>query len=127
MNSNMKKLYDSGNWMIRTDNEGISYNGFRWSAIGEWIEAPDWHERPECNGGLFGQSSIAHGFCKAGSRIVLCETYGPQIIVDGEKVKVRRAKIVAVWPDIPVDFFKFCSLDGRRLRRSRRAARRRVS
>ncbi len=88
------------------DNNGESYNGFQWNPIGQWTKASDWHTKAECTGGLFGQSPKAHGFCKAGSRLVLCETRGEQIVVDNEKVKVRYAKIIAVNNKIPLIFLE---------------------
>ena len=96
--------------MIRTDWNGTSHNGFTWQPKGKWTEALDWNTKPECNGGLFGQSPKASGFCKQGTRLVLCETKGEQIVVDGEKVKVRFAKIIAVNGEIPFEFFKLPSL-----------------
>ena len=36
------KVIKDGNWIVRTDNNGESYGGFRWNGIGEWTEAPDW-------------------------------------------------------------------------------------
>lgn len=37
-----------GRWMIRADNDGVSYSDFRWPAPGEWVTAPDWNDRAEC-------------------------------------------------------------------------------
>jgi len=102
----IKKLLKSGNWMFRFDKDGESYNGFKWKPIGQWTEAPDWHTRPACIGGLFGQSPKAAGYCKPGSRMVLCETKGEQIVVEGTKVKVQFAKIIAVNKDIPPVFLE---------------------
>jgi len=104
--TNIKRLLKSGNWMIRFDNDGESYKSFKWQPIGEWTSAPDWHTGATCDGGLFGQSPKAAGFCKPGSRIVLCETKGEQIVVDNEKVKVQFAKIIAIGKDIPPIFFE---------------------
>ena len=99
------RLLKSGNWMIRMDNDGKSHNGFKWKPIGEWTEAPDWNTKDVCQGGLFGQSPKEAGYCKPGTRLVLCETKGEQIAVGGEKVKVQFARIIAV-NNIPPAFFE---------------------
>jgi len=105
-------LYESGNWMIRMDNDGESYNGFCWNPIGEWTEPKEWSDEPTCDsGGLFGQSLKAAGFCGSGSRLVLCETEGDQIVVHGNrKVRVRRAKIVATDMDVEARFLEGMAL-----------------
>ena len=100
----IKKLLESGNWMLRFDNEGVSYAGFRWNGIGEWTEAKDWKEKPECGNGLHGQSPKGAGYCQPGSRMLLCETKGNQVPIGGDKIKVQYAKILVVNDDIPVQF-----------------------
>ena len=102
----INRLLKSGNWMIRLDIDGKSYEDFVWHPLDEWTEAPDWHTRPECNGGLFGQSPKANGFCVFGNRILLCETKGEQIVVNNDKVKVHYARIVAINSSIPPVFFE---------------------
>ena len=102
----VKRLLKSGNFMIRMSNDGVGYNGFQWAPIGEWTECPSWTKRsythPQCdNGGLFGQSPKASGYCNKGTRIELCETEGKHVLVDDNKVKVQRARIIAVNGDIP--------------------------
>ena len=112
----VRKLLKSGNWMLRMDDDGVAYGGFRWSPLGEWTET-EWSEKPTCNsGGLFGQNSLAAGYCKAGTRLVLCETEGSQVVVEDNKIKVKRARIIAINEDIPTEFFavKDVSLDLRR-------------
>jgi len=105
------RLLKSGNWMLRFDNNGISYSGFKWKPKGQWTVAPDFRRKPTCDsGGLFGQSPKAAGFCKSSKRMVLCETSSPQIVVDGNKVKVQRAKIVEINENIPSVFIE--SIDG---------------
>lgn len=37
---------ESGNWMIRTDEDGISYGGFRWNPVGEWTHPVIFSESP---------------------------------------------------------------------------------
>ena len=110
LDQNLQALLDSGNWMIRVDQNGVGYDGFRWKPIGEWTECPKWtsesEENPTCeNGGLFGQSPAAGGYCNKGTTLCLCETEGPQIPVGGDKIKVRRAKRVAEGTTIPAEFF----------------------
>jgi len=109
----MDNLLKSGNWMIRMDDNGVSYNGFKWKPKGQWTEAPDWNTAARCEGGLFGQSPKGRGFAKRGKRLVLCETKGEQIVVENEKVKVRYAKIIAINSEIPPIFLERCggSLD----------------
>lgn len=77
------------------DGYGRSYDGFQWKPVSEWTEAPDWNNRPECGGGLHGQFSDASGFRGDGSSVVLCETDCTPVIIDGDKAKVRRARIIA--------------------------------
>ncbi len=115
MTPEMQRLYDGGNWMVRMDNDGVSPSeeagGFRWAPLGEWTEAPDWDPSPRCGEGLHGQSPRGHGCCIAGSRLVLCETEGEQIPIDGDKVKVLRARIMAVNEGIPPEFLAGVSLN----------------
>jgi hypothetical protein len=85
-----------GNWMIRTDVDGKSYGGFKWNGVGKWTEAPDWNDEPVCIGGLFGQDASNYGYCKRGNRLLFCETDGHHVPLDGEKIKVRKAKILLV-------------------------------
>ena len=84
-----------GNWIIRADNDGVSYNNFKWLPIGEWTEAPDWNEKPKCGGGLHGQDKDYGGFI-AGKRLVFCETKGKHIAIEDNKVKVKKARILLV-------------------------------
>ena len=91
----LDKLGD--NWMVCTDNDGVSYNGFRWKPIGEWTECPRWsaETKADCeSGGLFGQGPGGYGFSKAGDRFKFCETGPERIVVGDDKVKVRTAKIL---------------------------------
>jgi hypothetical protein len=85
----------SGNWMIRADNDGQSYRGFRWAPPGEWTEAPDWSPEPKCGGGLHGQTKDHGGFI-TGSRLLFCEYDPADVVTLGDKVKVRRARILLV-------------------------------
>ena len=92
----INKVVKKGNWIVRTDIDGKSYNNFQWGRVGEWTEAPDWNESPICEGGLFGQDKDYYGFCKKGTRFVFCETDGHHVSINNEKVKVRRARILLV-------------------------------
>ena len=90
------------NWMVRTDNDGAGYGGFRWAPVGEWTECPRWSEktRADCeSGGLFGQGPGGYGHAQPGTRFVFCETGPERMAVEGNKVKVRRARILYVGAD----------------------------
>ena len=102
----IKQLLEHGDWMLRFDNDGESYAGFRWNGIGEWTEAKDWKPKAECGNGLHGQSPKGAGYCQTASRMVLCETKGKQIVIHGDKVKVQYARIIAINNDIPPIFLE---------------------
>src|SRR5574343_30141 len=95
-------------WMLRSSDDGVSYGGFRWPALGEWATAPDWNDRAECGGGFHGNAQEAHGYGFDYARIELHETRGPRIVVDGDKIKVRESRIVALGTDIPDEAFVRC-------------------
>jgi len=101
----INRLLKSGNWMIRFDNDGVSYNGFIWGALNKWTNAPDWNKKQKCGNGLHGQSLKGAGHCQAGSRLVLCETR-EQIVIEGNKVKTPSAKIIAINEEIPAIFIE---------------------
>ena len=84
-----------GNWIIRADNDGEAYGGFRWNGVGEWTTAPDWNPAPECGGGLHGQD-ITHGGYVTGKRVVFCDTKGRHVVVGDDKVKVKAARILCI-------------------------------
>ena len=92
----LARLKRTGNWMVRFSEDGIAYDGYRWPEIGAWAEAPDWNPDAVCGGGFHGQGPGGYGYCQGGSRFELCETKGHRVIVDGNKVKVRHARILAV-------------------------------
>ena len=90
------------NWMVRTDNDGVSHDGFQWAPIGEWTKCPRWGATTiaDCtSGGLFGQGPGGFGHCHRGSRFVFCETAGNRLVVENEKIKVRVARILYVGQD----------------------------
>ncbi len=95
----IKKAVETGNWMVRTDNNGESHNGFNWKSLGEWTEAPDFKPNHRCGNGLHGQSKKASGFRGKGCRVVFCETKGRQYSIpelNGDKIKVRSARILKI-------------------------------
>ena len=92
----IEELKRTGNWMVRFSNDGVGHNGFKWNPVGEWTEAPDWTTDAVCSGGLFGQSLGGWGYCKKGNRFEFCEIDGEKVVVESEKTKVRRAKILCV-------------------------------
>ena len=94
----VRKAIKSGNWIIRSDNDGASIEkpDFRWSPVGQWTKAPDWDVFPACGNGLHGQGPGASGFGVAGTRTVFCMTDGQRIVIDGNKLKVPKAMILLV-------------------------------
>jgi hypothetical protein len=87
----------SGNWMIRMENKGgvspsADAHGFKWKPIGQWTVAPDWKPTQRCGNGLHGQASEAGGYLQKGKYIVFCETQGKRVIIDGNKIKVQKAR-----------------------------------
>ena len=84
------------NWMVRTDNDGKSYSGFEWNGVGVWTEAPDWNAAACCGYGLHGQGPGGYGYWHDGTRFVFCETGKERVTVEGNKVKVKRARILYV-------------------------------
>ena len=108
----VKRALESGQWIIRADNDGVSPSsnarGFRWNGIGEWTEAPDFNQSPDCGGGLHGQDK-SHGGLIMGTRLLFCETEGPHVPLDN-KVKVRKAAILLV-NSLPEGFKQTAGLD----------------
>ena len=80
---------DTHTWMIRSSNNGVSYKGYRWPAIGKWIDCKDWTTEPKCGGGLHGETKNYHGFGMMWGRIDLVEYEGEAIPLDDNNVKVR--------------------------------------
>jgi len=98
----MRRVIDAlgDNWIFRTDSDGESHGGFAWGAVGVWTEAPDWNPKPVCGGGLHGQGPGGYGYAhKDGKRFVFCETSGKRVVVEGDKIKVKRARILFVGAD----------------------------
>ncbi len=95
ISQSIARVLKSGAWIVRADNDGVSYNGFKWAPLGEWTEAPDWDSTPECGHGLHGQD-MDHGGHIDGHRLTFCETRGKHIAIGVDKVKVRRARILMI-------------------------------
>ena len=92
---NIKKVLKDGNWMLRRSDGGESYGGFQWNPVGEWTEAPDWRPTEECGHGLHGNGSESIDcYWTEGEDLDFCE-YDPEYIVNlGDKIKVKRARIL---------------------------------
>ena len=87
---------DKNSWMVRFDSNGKARKGFQWSPVGEWTEAPDWDATPVCGGGLHGQGPGGYGYAQSGTRFVFCEIDSDWVQIGGDKIKARRARILAV-------------------------------
>ena len=96
-----EKWLETHKWMIRSSDNGISYCDFKWKGIGKWQDCPDWNTEPECGGGFHGETPEFHGFGIQYNRLELVEYKGNAIPINGDKVKVREARIVAVGVNIP--------------------------
>ena len=91
-----RQAVKDGNWLIRSDNDGYSRDGFKWAGRGKWTVAPDWDPEPVSGGGLYGQGPEASGFGLCRDRLIFCKTRGPRIAVGDDKVKVREAAILLI-------------------------------
>ena len=86
-------------WMVRNDDHGVSYGGYQCAAIGDWNTCPKWsaQTRSDCeSGGFFGQGPGGFGFVKHARRFTFCEFDGPRIVVDDDKIKVRKYRVIYV-------------------------------
>ncbi len=99
-----------GEWMVRADNNGVSYHNsnFSWQPVGLWTECEQWDAAPSCGHGLHGQGSEAGGYI-CGTRMVFCETEGEHVMIGDDKIKVPRARILLIgdeWAqlDVPLKF-----------------------
>ncbi len=111
MNKQYKELFNSGKWMVRTSDNGKSYNGFQWQPKGEWTVAPDWNTVPRCGNGLHGQNKDYHGYFQiSGVRLELCETSDNLVSIGDDKVKCQKAKIIAIDEEIPLEFLEAIGL-----------------
>ncbi len=90
-----KQWLDTHDWMLRSSSNGVSYRGFQWEKKGEWTKAKSWDSSPICGDGLHGNAPEAHGFGLYYARVELCETKGKRVVVQGDKIKVPEARIVA--------------------------------
>jgi hypothetical protein len=90
------ELKKSGRWMVRFSYNGVGYDGHKHAPIGEWAECPRWTTAATCRGGgFFGQSLDAHGHPHSASDIEIAEHDGTVKIVGGDKIAVRRMRILA--------------------------------
>ncbi|HUU32880.1 MAG TPA: hypothetical protein VMW48_02390, partial [Vicinamibacterales bacterium] len=94
---------DTHEWMLRSSDNGVSYGGFKWKRRGAWTKCKKWSATPTCGNGLHGNAPEAHGYGLDYGTIDLCETRGPRIVIGGDKIKVREARVVARNADIPVE------------------------
>jgi hypothetical protein len=92
----VKNAVKTGNWFIRFDNDGTSYNFFQWQPVGKWTTAKDWIDDNNCGHGLHGQSHKASGFRGEGNRLVFCETKGKRNKIGSDKIKVKKARILLI-------------------------------
>ena len=99
---------DTHSWMLRSSNNGKSYGDFKWPKIGEWIECPDWNNESKCGHGFHGITPEYNGFGFIYSRLELVEYAGEVVAIDNNKVKVRKARIVAINNNIPEIAFERC-------------------
>ena len=88
--------------MLRTCDAGLrGHGGFQWPSAG-LVEAPDWHDRATCDGGLFGLlwgagSAACLSYEDTTRRWMVCEVETEAVVdVDREKIKAPRAWVVLV-------------------------------
>ena len=110
---------DAHQWGLRSSNDGVSHEGFRWPRVGVWCDAPDWDPRNVCGGGLH---ILVPGLASAGfryGRLELVEWRGESVVVHNpsDKLKVQSARIIAHGHGIPDEAFVRC---GFKLARGRR-------
>ena len=111
---NLDKLYETGRWMLRTSDDGVSYGGFRRKRIGAWNKAEKWTGKPSCNtcDGFFGIDKEANEFGLLWNRntIELCEWRGERVVIGDDKSCVSEFRVVAINSDIPDKFFEACNI-----------------
>ena len=102
---------NSHNWMLRSDNDGKSYDDFSWNKINVWTDCPDFDDNSVCGNGLHGINKQYNNFGidLGQSRIVLCEI-DKICVIDNEKIKTNKAKIVAINSEIPEKAFEQCNI-----------------
>ena len=89
---------ESGDWMVRISDKGKAYGGFRWKDIGEWTHADVWEPTPACGQGLHGSALESWGYFSKyeRGRFEFCATHGERVDIEGNKIKVSSAMILAV-------------------------------
>jgi hypothetical protein len=90
----VKEAVENSRWLLRRSDAGKSYEGFQWSEVGEWTEAPDWDPTPRCGGGLHGNGPESTGWWSSGCDLDFCTYEGKFVDIDGEKGKVQKAMIL---------------------------------
>jgi len=115
MKSRLKKLFDAGNWMLRSSNGGVGHSGWKRKAVGHWNEAGDyWTGEADCAtcGGFFGITPATNRFGLLWSRrnIELCEWRGECVVIAGDKVCVSAFRAVSLDAAIPAEFFEACGM-----------------
>ena len=106
-----KNWLDTHDWMLRSSNNGISYNGYKWKRKFVWNKCADWDNIPHCGNGFHGNSPIAYGYGFDYSRLELHETKGERITIEGDKIKVQFSRAVAYNNEIPEEAFLRCGID----------------
>ena len=106
-----KNWLDTHDWMLRSSNNGISYNGYKWKRKFVWNKCADWDNIPHCGNGFHGNSPIAYGYGFDYSRLELHETKGERITIEGDKIKVQFSRAVAYNSEIPEEAFLRCGID----------------
>lgn len=105
------KWLDTHEWMLRSSDNGKSYEGFQWKCKGTWTRCPDWNSKPKGGNGLHGIAPEANGAGFFYERLELCATRGERVIIDCDKIKVPEARIVAINDEIPDEAFKRCGIE----------------
>ena len=93
----IERARQTGKWFLRRSDAGSSHEGFQWSPVGEWTEAPDWNESDRCGGGLHGNDSeTTDCWWSDGNDLDFCVYDGPMVRIGGKggKIKIRRAMVV---------------------------------
>ena len=103
-----KKWLETHDWMLRSSDNGVSHNGFKWPAVGKWVTCPDWDPKPECGHGFHGLTPEHNRAGLFYGRVELCETRGERVVIDDDKIKVPEARIVAIGKDIPIAVLESC-------------------
>ena len=96
INKLVENCLKTGNWMLRKSDAGGSHEGFQWSPIGEWTEAPDWNNKSGCGGGLHGNHfSLSSCYWTNRKDLDFCEIESlEEAIIMDNKIKVKKARVL---------------------------------